>query len=133
MLDYSDLTVVKNADGMPTALGYTINSLLAQNNMPLFGGSATVSVNNKKERQSDNDYRQLAIPAGLVCRTETSCTLPYAPMLGENDMESETIPEGLYEKLLSLAETKPLKKLSRHKQRKGSKDKKNKTHKHSKQ
>ena len=34
MLNYSDLTVVKNSDGIPTALGYPVNSILLQQDKP---------------------------------------------------------------------------------------------------
>jgi hypothetical protein len=111
MLDYSDLTVIKNSEGIPTALGYTINSLLLQNNKPLF-----MSGGKKKEESSDIDFDELLIPAGLVCRTETICTRPYGEVQSmRNDADIETIPEGLYEKLLALAEAKHSKKLSRNK------------------
>lgn len=127
MLDYSELTVIKNSEGIPTALGYTINSLLLQNNKPLFTSGGKRKVDNKGEESSDVDFDELLIPAGLVCRTETICTRPYgeAPSI-RNDAEIETIPEGLYEKLLALAEAKQVKKLSRNKNQH---KKKNKTHK----
>ena len=123
MLDYSELTVIKNAEGIPTALGYTINSLLLQNNKPLF-----MSGGKKKEESSDIDFDELLIPAGLVCRTETICTRPYEEVHSmRNDENIETIPEGLYEKLLALAEAKQMKKMSR--RNKNQHKKKNKTHK----
>lgn len=135
MLDYSELTVVKNAEGMPTALGYPINSILLQNNKPLFaGGGGRKSIKKKgkgikaghEEDEGDepitSDFNELAVPAGLVCMTQTICQPAdaYANGMGanaySNDMEEpETIPEGLYEQLLALAETKPPKKLSKRK------------------
>ena len=114
MLDYSDLTIVKNSEGKPTALGYTINSLLLQNNKPLFAGGA------KHVKGVDH----LAVPAGLVCMTETTCTNSYIDANDANDDDYETVPDGLYEKLLALSEKK---KLSRSINSK--KSKKNKTHK----
>ena len=36
MLEHTDLTIIKNAEGLPTALGYPINSLLLKNDNPLF-------------------------------------------------------------------------------------------------
>jgi hypothetical protein len=134
MLDYSDLTVIKNSEGIPTALGYTINSLLLQNNKPLFmSGGKKKGDNERKinktgeESSSDIDFDELLIPAGLVCRTETICTRPYGEAQSmENASDIETIPEGLYEKLLALAEAKHSKKLSRNKNQH---KKKNKTHK----
>ena len=134
MLDYSELTVVKNAEGMPTALGYPINSILLQNNKPLFAGgggrkrdkSKIKKVKSLAEDEGDepitSDFNELAVPAGLVCMTQTICQSADAYENGmganaySNDMEEpETIPEGLYEQLLALAETKPPKKLSKRK------------------
>ena len=133
MLDYSELTVVKNAEGLPTALGYPVHSLLLQNNKPLFmtGGKKNAT------SSSHDEFEHLAIPAGLVCMTETICTRPESVNAtiyrksGEelNSYEMETIPEGLYEKLLALAEMKQPKKLSRTKNVKKNKTRKNKTHK----
>jgi hypothetical protein len=134
MLDYSDLTIVKNADGIPTALGYAINSLLLRSNKPLFvGGKKKKGEGKKKEEESsDPDFDQLVVPAGLVCMTETICTRPahsgIAKLNDETEQQFETIPEGLYEKLLALAETKQGKKLSRTKNSRKQKPK-NKTHK----
>jgi len=132
MLDYSELTVIKNSEGIPTALGYTINSLLLQNNKPLFmsGGKkkGDTKIEDKEEESSDIDFDELLIPAGLICRTETICTRPYEEVHStQNDENIETIPEGLYEKLLALAEAKQMKKMSR--RNKNQHKKKNKTHK----
>ena len=78
------------------------------------------------DEEVSTDYEQLAIPAGLVCMTQTICRNANDSNTYENDLEPETIPEGLYEQLLALAETKPPKKMTRHiKKNKG----KNKTHK----
>jgi hypothetical protein len=137
MLNYSELTVIKNSDGMATALGYPINSILLQNNKPLFvggGGKKKVKKHgvSNEESEYENNFEELAVPAGLVCMTQTICRNANAmesEVSYQNEMEPETIPEGLYEQLLSLAESKPAKKLSRRKQvvhKKG----KNKTHKH---
>ena len=135
MLDYSELTVVKNAEGMPTALGYPINSILLQNNKPLFVGgggnkrdkskikkvkSLATGQEDEGEEPIMTDFSELAVPAGLVCMTQTICQPAdaYANEMGANayDIEEpETIPEGLYEQLLALAETKPPKKLSKRK------------------
>lgn len=106
MLEYSDLTVVNNSAGVPTALGYPINSTLLQNNDTLLVGGG------------GGRNKNLAVPAGLVCITETTCSKVNAYS------EEEVVPDGLYERLLELAETKPLsKKMTRRK-----KEKKNKTH-----
>jgi len=134
MLNYSELTVIKDSDGVATALGYPINSILLQNNKPLFaggGGKKKVKKHNVSNEDSEyeNNFEELAVPAGLVCMTQTICRNANAEESFQNEMEPETIPEGLYEQLLALAETKSSKKLSRRKKvviKKG----KNKTHKH---
>jgi hypothetical protein len=160
MLNYSDLTIVKNSEGIPTALGYPINSLLLKNDKSLFvGGKGKKEKKNKKETEAGNeendtiDYEHLAVPAGLVCMTETICMRRGANemgangmganemgangmganamgpnAMGPNEMETETVPEGLYEQLLALAETKSPKKLSR----RSTKKLKNKTRKRTK-
>jgi hypothetical protein len=109
----SELTVVKNAEGMPTALGIPVNSLLLQQNKPLFasrGGGKRDKKYKKKsplvheeeqEQEQEVDYANLAIPSGLVCMTQTICRRPE--ML--NQIESDDIvPESLYDKLMALAE-----------------------------
>ena len=129
MLDYSELTVYKNTDGIATALGFPVNSLLLQNNKPLFVGGG----------KGIND--SMAVPAGLVCMTETICTrananamapnaYAYADEDADEDVidESEIVPDGLYERLMELAETKPMKKMTKRKARKN----KQKTKKHKK-
>jgi hypothetical protein len=163
MLDYSELTIVKNSDGIPTALGYPINSILLQNNKPLFLGGGGKKKGKRRENKQKKthtqaheedddeededdeneevgnftDFEQLAVPAGLVCMTQTVCRnanayanensygYAYANRM-EQEQEPEIVPEGLYEQLLALAETKPPKKQSRHKKQ-GSKVAKNKT------
>ena len=125
MLDYSELTVVKNSDGITTALGYPINSFMLQNNKPLFVGGG----------RKDNEH--LAVPAGLVCMTQTICrpanemganemgANEMANEIDENEIEDEIVPEGLYERLMELAEVKERKKMTKRKHP----AKKNKTHK----
>jgi hypothetical protein len=123
MLQYSELTVVNNSAGIPTALGYPVNSFMLQNNRPLFVGGG------KRERKNgtsneDEFNMDLAVPAGLVCMTETICTKAtanaidatdaYAMDANDND-ENEIIPDGLYERLMELAETKQSKKLTKRK------------------
>lgn len=140
MLSYSDLTVFKNTDGIATALGYPVNSFLLQNNKSLFVGGGKKKGNAEK---NDYDYENLAVPAGLVCMTETICT--RADGIGANGIGAngigadeigadeigqhadEIVPEGLYERLMELAETKPSKKMMK---RKHPHAKKHKTHKH---
>ena len=130
MLSYSDLTVFKNTDGIATALGYPVNSFLLQNNKSLFVGGGKKKGNAEK---NDYDYENLAVPAGLVCMTETICTRANgigADEIGQNEIgqhADEIVPEGLYERLMELAETKPSKKMTK---RKHPHAKKHKTHKH---
>jgi hypothetical protein len=128
MLNYSELTIVNNSEGMPTALGYPINSILLQNNKPLFvgGGGKKTKANGKangnaKGKDYEPDFTQLAVPAGLVCMTQTICTNTSSNYV---EPEIETIPEGLYEQLLALAESKVPKKLTK---RNGPHGKKHKT------
>ena len=129
MLNYSDLTVVNNSDGLPTALGYSINSSFINNKTPLFistgGGKKQTSLKNKKQKKDNDshaDYDSLAVPAGLVCVTETICRNPnemYKNINMErdeyddfttNDDTIDLIPEGLYDKLLALAEHRQVSK-----------------------
>jgi hypothetical protein len=162
MLDYSELTVYKNAAGITSALGFPINSFLLQNNKPLFVGggkkkasasatrpSASASATGPSAPHADElDYEHLAVPAGLVCMTQTVCR-PANEMganemganaidayaidayameenaMGANEIEDEIVPEGLYERLMELAETKPMKKRTK----RIKPVKKNKTHK----
>jgi len=135
MLSYSDLTVFKNTDGIATALGYPVNSFLLQNNKSLFVGGGKKKGNAEK---NDYDYENLAVPAGLVCMTETICTRANgigADEIGQHEIgqheigqhADEIVPEGLYERLMELAETKPSKKMTK---RKHPHAKKHKTHKH---
>jgi len=133
MLNYSDLTVVRNNEGLPTALGYTVNSLLMNSNNPLFvgGGGRKKTTNANANADADVDFEHLAVPAGLMCMTETICTRqpqPQTQLQHQPYREYETIPDGLYEKLMALAETKAPKKLSRNKNM--NKQPKNKTNKH---
>ena len=116
MLSPADLVIAKNSEGIATALGYPINSLLLQQNKPLFGGGKKKIHRKGNDRERDEeeeyDYDNLAIPAGLVCTTETICRQPE--MMEVNaESDEDVIPEGLYEKLLALAETTQPKKLTR--------------------
>jgi hypothetical protein len=129
MLNYSDLTVVNNSDGLPTALGYSINSSFINNKTPLFistgGGKKQTSLKNKKQKKDNDshaDYDSLAVPAGLVCVTETICRNPNEMYKNinmkrdeyddftTNDDTIDLIPEGLYDKLLALAEHRQVSK-----------------------
>jgi hypothetical protein len=137
MLNYSELTIVNNSEGIPTALGYPVNSILLQNNRPLFVGGGGKKRERKHVNKNDDeseeeeeevenrDFDQLAVPAGLVCMTQTICR-NSTPIGYSNEIEHETIPEGLYEQLLALAESKPPKKHTR-RNKPGSKIVKHKT------
>ena len=78
----------------------------------------------KKERKNDSETSpekgnfdmNLAVPAGLVCMTETICTkaIDYDEhALDDLNNDNEIIPDGLYERLMELAETKQTKKLTK--------------------
>jgi len=141
MLEHTDLTIIKNAEGFPTALGYPINSILLKNDKPLFVGGKGKSKSNSNN--NDTDFDNLAVPAGLVCMTETICKTPHEMGMDMNtdfdmhmptyasDMDnSELISDSLYDKLLALAEEKKTKKFTRRNDSKGRvKGKKSKTQK----
>ena len=75
MLNYSELTIVNNSEGIPTALGYPVNSILLQNNRPLFVGGGGKKKERKhvnkdedkpgddEEEEDNRDFNQLAVPA----------------------------------------------------------------------
>jgi len=97
MLDYSDFTVVKNNEGIPTAMGIPIHSMLLKNNTPLFmsgggkgkGNKSKGNKNNQKIKKNtdvidsehfiedgesyDDIHEHLAVPVGLACMTQTVC------------------------------------------------------------
>ena len=112
MLEYSDLTVYKNTNGVSTALGCPINSFLLQNDKPLFvgGGKKKRDTKSGEAVEEKLDYDNLAVPAGLVCMTQTVCRRPLDEF-ETNEIhqyeESELVPDSLYERLMELAETKP--------------------------
>jgi hypothetical protein len=131
MLDYSEFTIMKNTDGLPTALGIPIKSIFLQNDVSgLIGGGGK----KKKDRKNPTslgvetpsgvvEYENLAIPAGLVCTTETVCRTPAEThrLIVDDDADMEIVPDGLYESLLNLLDsTAPSsKKFSRRHIRKG--------------
>ena len=132
MLDYSEFTIMKNNDGLPTALGIPIKSLFLQNDESgLIGGGGKKKKKGRKNPMSLGgetprgivEYENLAIPAGLVCTTETVCRTPYETqrLIVDDDADMEIIPDGLYESLLDLLDsTAPTsKKFSRRHIRKG--------------
>ena len=116
MLAYSELTVVNNSDGVPTALGYPINSCFLQNNKPLFVGGGKKKTND--EMDENLAHKNLAVPAGLVCMTQTTCRSADSYEMDPNEIdpiedEHEIVPDGLYERLLELAEVKERKKMTK--------------------
>ena len=121
MLQYSDLTIVKNTDGLPSALGIPINSFLMKNDMFSGGGGGhKKEKKEKKEMKEINIYDEnLAVPMGLVCTTETVCRSAssvydaVAPAnLDESDIE--IVPDSLYNNLLDLLNMpEPSKKMTR--------------------
>jgi len=142
MLQYSDLTVVKNENGLPSALGIPINSFLMKNDMlsGIFSGGGGGQKKGKKEMKKINIEKphtslydeNLAVPMGLVCTTETVCrsapaaqnvydananaydaNAAYANVnLDESDIE--IVPDGLYNNLLDLLNMpEPSKKMTR--------------------
>ena len=128
MLDYSEFTIMKNNDGLPTALGIPIKSLFLQNDESgLIGGGGKkkkkgAALSNPTPREVV-EYENLAIPAGLVCTTETVCRTPYETqrLIVDDDADMEIVPDGLYESLLDLLDSTapPSKKFSRRHIRKG--------------
>ena len=137
MLQYSDLTIVKNANGLPSALGIPINSFLMKNEVFSGGGGGQKKEKKgKKELKERNIYDEnLAVPMGLVCTTETVCrsapaaqnvydanaayanaayaNAAYAsPNLDESYIE--IVPDSLYNSLLDLLNMpEPSKKMTR--------------------
>lgn len=89
MLSFSDLIITKNAEGIPTALGYPINSILLQQNKPLFmgGGSGTKCQTNNSSLFMNPE--RLAVPSGLVCMTQTVCR--KADEIGANEIGADEI------------------------------------------
>ena len=89
-----DLTICyNNEDGTASAGGYKIESLLLkQGSSPMI----TMSGGKKSDKVSDC-FRDLAVPAGLLCATETRCTrLPMADDKG-------VVDKSLYDRLVELA------------------------------
>ena len=140
MLQYSDLTVVKNENGLPSALGIPINSFLMKNDMlsGIFSGGGGGQKKGKKEMKKINIEKphtslydeNLAVPMGLVCTTETVCRSAPAAQnvydanaayanaayashnLDESDIE--IVPDSLYNNLLDLLNMpEPSKKMTR--------------------
>jgi hypothetical protein len=114
MLNPCDLTVFKNTNGLPTALGYPINSILLQKNQSLFMSGGGGSANGKSPLKQ---FENLAIPAGLICMNKMVCVNDSNSINAHNvkahKAEAETIPESLFDKLFALAEAKLPKKMTR--------------------
>lgn len=135
MLDYSEFTIMKNTDGLPTALGIPIKSIFLQNDVSgLIGGGGGKKKGRKNPASSSSslggetpsgvvEYENLAIPAGLVCTTETVCRTPAEThrLIVDDDADMEIVPDGLYDSLLDLLDSTapPSKKMTRRNIRKG--------------
>jgi hypothetical protein len=135
MLDYSEFTIMKNTDGLPTALGIPIKSIFLQNDVSgLIGGGGKKKKGSAKGAALSNpnpfsqgitevEYENLAIPAGLVCTTETVCRTPAEThrLIVDDDADMEIVPDGLYDSLLDLLDSTapPSKKMTRRNIRKG--------------
>ena len=95
-LQPSDLTICyNNEDGTAYAGGYKIESvLLGQGTSPM----TTIGGGKKSDEGKVSDtLRDLAVPAGLLCTTETRChRLPLAEDKG-------IVDKSLYDRLLELA------------------------------
>jgi hypothetical protein len=124
MLNPSDLTVFKNIDGLPTALGFPIRSVLLQNNKALFthsggagasagGAGASAGGADPAKKTPFKQFENLAVPAGLICMNKMVCINANANT--NSNQTDEVISESLFDKLFALAETKAIvpKKMSR--------------------
>jgi hypothetical protein len=136
MLTPEDLTIITNASGIPTALGYPINSALLQAGQPLFLSEGSLSGGGGKKRASPRAGPRagraapapapapapaavLGIPAGLVGTIiiEDECAESSSDTI-QQDTIPETIPESLYDKLMNLLMPQPqINKFTRKKQR----------------
>ena len=133
MLNPSDLTVFKNIDGLPTALGFPIRSVLLQNNKALFmhsggagasaggagasagGAGASAGGADPSKKTPFKQFENLAVPAGLICMNKMVCINANANANANANQTDEVISESLFDKLFALAETKAIvpKKISR--------------------
>jgi hypothetical protein len=140
MLNPSDLTVFKNIDGLPTALGFPIRSVLLQNNKTLFthsggagasagGAGASAGGADPAKKTPFKQFENLAVPAGLICMNKMVCINANAN--ASANQADEVISESLFEKLFALAETKAIvpKKMSRRHTIISKKNKKTRKHK----
>jgi hypothetical protein len=122
MLDYSEFTIMKNTDGLPTALGIPIRSLFLQNDVSGLIGGGGKKKNKGTALSNPNacgmvEYENLAIPAGLVCTTQTVCRTPMETqrLIVDDDADMDIVPDSLYDSLLDLLDstTPSSKKFSR--------------------
>lgn len=132
MLSPSDLTIVKNSDGIPTALGYPINSMfLNSGNMILdmVGGKKTKQ--HKVLQNYHEQFENLAIPAGLLCMNkkknvsnDADADAPNVHVIVidmekvaephmDEDREHEVVSDSLFDQLLALSEPKHVNKPTR--------------------
>ena len=137
MLSPSDLTIVKNSDGIPTALGYPINSMFLNT-----GNMISEMVGGKKSKQHKvlqnyhEQFENLAIPAGLLCMnkkknvnsnhadTDANANAPNMHVIVidmekvaephmDDDRDHEVVSDSLFDQLLALSEPKHVNKPTR--------------------
>lgn len=126
----SDLTFYKK-DGLIQAGGFTINSCLMNNHLPLIskgGAKKNKNVNIVEHDKVSESYDQLAVPAGLLYIHESIMpSTSKTPQIEMCEM-SKTIPDDLFDRLVELAEIRNAhRKFTRSKKSKiGSKHKKTK-------
>jgi len=113
-MDSNDM-IFNKKDGIITALGWSVNSDLLQNDFPIAANSQI----------GGGAVQNLAVPAGLIILKNMIDSNTKSPI---NDLleEPRVIGEGLYDKLLNLAGRK---KRSSHDTRKTKSKRKNKTRK----
>ena len=106
----SDLTFYKK-DGIIQAGGFTINSCLMNNQMPLIakgGAKKNKNINLAQHDKVSESYDQLAVPAGLLYIHQS--IMPNANEVAVPQIEmcemSKTIPDDLFDRLVELAEVK---------------------------
>ena len=102
VLTPADLTIITNASGIPTALGYPIHSALLQAGKPLLIGGKK-SLDSTKGTKED-----LGIPAGLLgTGTAVIISIDDEADACEDYKDAPTVPDSLYEKLMNLLEPIP--------------------------
>lgn len=94
ILTPNDLTICY-LDGTPSAAGYEMKCLLNPEYNPVILPPKKSNSNNCDDIKVSDRFRNLGVPAGLLCTKSTKCiTLPEAENKG-------VIPNSLYDKLLN--------------------------------